>query len=230
MTEVLLFAVILGYLIAGIRLLKEVKPVLKPKVFRRYFAFFNGFLAYSLILSAYNLLSIWVFTDVLPASFLELSRFLFKPLGILIYMATMMFVILESSEFRALFFGENLLKNKELIEWKPAIEDQVKAFLFDQKMFKEPDLRIKDVASNVGVGDKALSEYFQNEYKASFHDFINLLRIEEFKRLSRNPRYSNLSLSGIAQESGFRSKATFYRAFKKMEGITPNEYVTNQKL
>ncbi|NER13636.1 AraC family transcriptional regulator [Leptobacterium flavescens] len=30
---------------------------------------------------------------------------------------------------------------------------------------------------------------------------------------------------GIAEEAGFKSKATFYRVFRKKEGMTPNEYL-----
>ena len=36
--------------------------------------------------------------------------------------------------------------------------------------------------------------------------------------------YDHLDILGIANESGFSSKATFNRTFKKIEGITPKEY------
>ena len=44
-----------------------------------------------------------------------------------------------------------------------------------------------------------------------------------------NPEYENYSLLAIGLEAGFTSKTTFYKAFKKVTGQTPNEYKNSVK-
>jgi AraC-like DNA-binding protein len=43
-----------------------------------------------------------------------------------------------------------------------------------------------------------------------------------------NPEYSNYTIVAIGLEAGFNSKASFYRAFRKFEGMTPSEYQKNR--
>jgi AraC-like DNA-binding protein len=70
-----------------------------------------------------------------------------------------------------------------------------------------------------------LSFAINNGFGKNFNDFINELRIEEVK--SRMERSGDAGLLAIAFESGFNSKATFNRAFKKFTGLTPREYQEN---
>lgn len=219
----------LFYLIAGIKLFKRIRVVLKPKAIRRYLIFYYGLLIYFLIIPTFDLIALFVFPEIMETAFIHLSRFLFMPLGILVYSGTLVFVIIESNELKSLFLGEKLHINKEVINSMSVIDEQMKIHLIDNKKFKVQDIRLKDIAALVGIGDKILAEYFISKYKTNFQEFINVLRIEEFKNLCRSTEYKNFSLSGIAQESGFKSKATFYRAFKKKEGVTPNEYIKESK-
>ena len=58
-----------------------------------------------------------------------------------------------------------------------------------------------------------------------FFDLVNDYRVQEFKRLAASPEMKHLSMVGIAQESGFNSKASFYNVFRKKTGMTPTEYL-----
>ncbi len=59
----------------------------------------------------------------------------------------------------------------------------------------------------------------------TFIDFINQYRIARFKELVNSEKVEHLSLSGLAHESGFNSKSTFNRVFKKMEVKSPSSYL-----
>ena len=59
----------------------------------------------------------------------------------------------------------------------------------------------------------------ENLYK-NFFDFINTYRIEEMKKQLQGE--SKYTILGIAYESGFNSKSSFNRIFKKYTGQTPS--------
>jgi AraC-like DNA-binding protein len=54
---------------------------------------------------------------------------------------------------------------------------------------------------------------------------MNTYRVEEVKRRINTPSSHHLTLTSIAFESGFNSKATFNRVFKQQTGLTPLQYV-----
>jgi len=62
----------------------------------------------------------------------------------------------------------------------------------------------------------------------NFYDFVNQYRVEEVKQLMNSPKATQMTLLGLGMEAGFKSKASFNRAFKKFTKMTPSEY--KQKL
>jgi AraC-like DNA-binding protein len=59
----------------------------------------------------------------------------------------------------------------------------------------------------------------------AFSEVINQYRVAEFQRRAKLPDAARLSLLGLALECGFNSKATFNRAFKKVVGLSPSEWI-----
>ena len=64
--------------------------------------------------------------------------------------------------------------------------------------------------------------------KKSFNEYINGLRLLEFKNISLKQENQKLSILGLAYECGFNSKSVFNDFFKKTEGITPSQWIKNQ--
>ncbi|MFK7785312.1 MAG: helix-turn-helix domain-containing protein [Crocinitomicaceae bacterium] len=54
---------------------------------------------------------------------------------------------------------------------------------------------------------------------------MNALRVEEFIQLSQDEKRKHFTLLSNAYDAGFSSKSTFNRAFKKIKGKTPREYL-----
>jgi AraC-like DNA-binding protein len=94
----------------------------------------------------------------------------------------------------------------------------------EQKLYKNTDLNIQALSLQLGISKNHLTQIINEQLKMNFFEFINSHRIEEAKRLLLNPEYSHLSLTGIAGESGYKSKATFFANFKKVTGLTPLEW------
>jgi AraC-like DNA-binding protein len=62
----------------------------------------------------------------------------------------------------------------------------------------------------------------------NFYDFINGYRIMEAKRLLLDPSKRHYTVLAIAFESGFNSKTTFNKVFRKVTGLTPTEFVAGE--
>jgi len=105
------------------------------------------------------------------------------------------------------------------------IFQRLKDLLETDKIYLKKDLTLTNLSDHSGISKHQLSQAINSAYSGNFFDLINDYRVEEFKRLARNPETKHLNLLGIAQEAGFNSKATFYAVFKKKTGLTPSEFL-----
>lgn len=94
-----------------------------------------------------------------------------------------------------------------------------------EKLFTEPELTLVDLSGRLGVHSNYLSQVINEMEGVNFYDYINLLRVEEFKRLALVPENQKYTLLALAFECGFNSKSAFNRCFKKATDISPSEYV-----
>lgn len=95
----------------------------------------------------------------------------------------------------------------------------------EEKVFLNPDLKLADVAQRLEVQPHTLTALINSELKKSFFELLNQYRVREFIIKAKDPEYAHLSIFGIAQETGYKSKSSFNTAFKKQTGVTPSEYL-----
>ena len=111
----------------------------------------------------------------------------------------------------------------EVIDTKEV--ERIQQILVEKELFLISDITLKNFSEHVGLSPRGTSRLINKGLNLSFIDFINRYRVERFKELVDSKKVKHLSLLGIAFESGFNSKATFNRVFKKMEGKSPSEYL-----
>lgn len=92
------------------------------------------------------------------------------------------------------------------------------------KTFLDHQLSLKDAATQLQVSPQVLSLVLNRHANMSFYDYINSLRIAHATELLKRPDKAKHKLLAIAEESGFNSQATFYKHFRKIQGMTPKEY------
>lgn len=97
------------------------------------------------------------------------------------------------------------------------------------KLYTNQSLKIADLAEVAKTSSHALSYVFNQYLQKSYYDYINEFRVEEFKSAIQNEKYSKYTLEALSEHCGFSSRASFFRSFKKVTGITPNEYIKNIK-
>ncbi len=116
---------------------------------------------------------------------------------------------------RQVKYGNKKIEEDEVRE----LSDKLDELMADKKLFKDPNLKLPDVASQLNLLPHRLSQLLNDNLKKNFTFFINEYRIEEAKELIvKSP---HLKLESIGYECGFNSKSTFYSTFKKITGITP---------
>ncbi|AIL46788.1 AraC family transcriptional regulator [Elizabethkingia anophelis] len=99
-----------------------------------------------------------------------------------------------------------------------------------EKLYKDPELNLNQVASLLDVHPNILSQTINSVENKNFYDYINQHRIEEFKRIVILPENQKFTILSLAFESGFNSKTSFNRNFKKYMDCSPREYIKSQNL
>jgi len=101
----------------------------------------------------------------------------------------------------------------------------IQKVLQEDRLYLKNDLTLTELASKSGYPRNLVSQAINNQTTGNFFDLVNRYRVDEFLEKALNPENKHLSQLGIALESGFSSKASFYAIVKKKTGMTPSEYL-----
>lgn len=105
-----------------------------------------------------------------------------------------------------------------------ALQQSLVSWMDEHEPYDDPGLTLHQLAEQLSVSPHNLSEVINSHLGKSFHDFVNEYRVEAAKRRLRDPGLSHHSILAIALDSGFRSKSTFNKIFKRFTGVTPSEF------
>lgn len=97
-------------------------------------------------------------------------------------------------------------------------------FIKENKIYLDPQLSLARLADQTNVSSHHLSQAINTYASLNFFDFINRYRVEAVKEKLQDPNHIQFTLLAIGLESGFNSKASFNRAFKKFTDMTPSAY------
>lgn len=98
-------------------------------------------------------------------------------------------------------------------------------YMQQDKPFLNPDLKLQDVAKAVGCSSVELSQVLNIHLNTNYTDFMNQYRVEEFIARVQDKSASKFTLATLSEQSGFSSRTSFFRSFKKLKGKTPAEYI-----
>ena len=93
----------------------------------------------------------------------------------------------------------------------------------DHQLYRDPTLSLQDVSARLEVKPYQLTEVLNGVIGKTFKEYVNSYRVDEVIRLLKTPSHQHYTLTAIAFEAGFNSKATFNRIFKKMTGVSPGQ-------
>ncbi len=97
-----------------------------------------------------------------------------------------------------------------------------------QKIYKNQKLSLINLSKELNTNTSYLSTIINTHYHCNFKTLINQLRIDEACIIMMKNKHQSLSIKGIAEEVGFKSRSRFYLAFKKYTGLSPLQYISNR--
>ena len=91
-----------------------------------------------------------------------------------------------------------------------------------RRLWQDPHLTAASLARALGTNSNYLARAFNEGLGANFNSVINRRRVQQVQLWLQDPADSRAILT-MAMDAGFRSKASFNRAFAEFAGMTPTE-------
>jgi AraC-like DNA-binding protein len=179
----------------------------------------------------YYLTLAFVLTDAWSL-LISMITYLFRfPLGITDNYLSFMIVI--ALFYYSISFAQKLTTTKNESE-DPAIDkplDSIIKKIVDgievQKLHLNQNLNIEQFSKKIGVPYRVVSYAINKAFDTNFFEFNNSHRVEEAKRMLADKEFESLSIMEVLLESGFNSKSSFQRFFKRLTGVSPTEFRKN---
>ncbi|EZH73348.1 hypothetical protein ATO12_20320 [Aquimarina atlantica] len=131
-----------------------------------------------------------------------------------------------------LYVGYNVIINpKKPIENISIVEPdeleniitRLNTILESEKLYLQTDITQKILSKKLNINNQVFNEALKNK-GILLSEIINNYRINHFISKLQSNQDEIHTLTSLAEDSGFKSRATFYRIFKKHMNMSPTEY------
>lgn len=160
--------------------------------------------------------SILIFFDVLP----------FYPSSAFLYSFCMVVLLIYGLKNLWIFEPQKVkYANSNLDEQAIKVYYQkLKEIMERDKVYLDTELTLSKLSKLVGISSKQLSQIINQTKRANYSQYIMRYRVNEAKKLLKDPEYRDYKISTIAYDSGFNSISSFNTAFKKITNTTAAQY------
>lgn len=161
---------------------------------------------------------VWAILNITKGSYINGALYF----SLIIYLVVFILLYRKKTNDLSSFSAQKYADKKLGREEAALIIAKLKRAMTEKELFKNPNLKVNDLAREIKVSGHQLSQILNDNIEKNFTLFVNEYRINEAcKILSTN---KNLTIDAIGDEVGFNSKSTFFAAFKKIKGLTPGVY------
>lgn len=102
--------------------------------------------------------------------------------------------------------------------------DKIMNIIVLQKKYKDPNYSAKDLAKELKTNTRYLSAVINSRFGMNYSCLVNEYRIKDAQHLLVDKRYADKNVEEISAMVGFANRQSFYAAFYKNVGVTPNAY------
>lgn len=132
---------------------------------------------------------------------------------------------------------QHLLITRKMKEEKNAVEEtdrekkkerelygQIESLMYGpEKIYRRKDLTVEKLCETLHSNRSYVSRVINNFSGMTFVNYVNYLRIVEATEILSDPG-NDMPLKMLADQVGYNSLSTFYRAFQKETGCSPSKY------
>lgn len=165
----------------------------------------------------YIILGLWIFDSIAFHFYMEC-----------VYMICNLLLWMVISFF--LFRHESVID--ELSDWTPEINTdevtidnslakRIEELFVVKKVFLKADLKLSDIAKEVGSNRTYVSKFFNSDSATNFYSYVNSHRVAYACTLLSD---GSIPIQDIAIKSGFSCGSVFSRVFAKHKGCSPTAY------
>ena len=94
---------------------------------------------------------------------------------------------------------------------------------FHKAYYANKNASLEEFSNLLEISTEQLKSFILTNYKTTFTDLVNQSRVTLFVELVQNSTNNNLTIEGFADKTGFGSRQSFHRAFKKFHGGNPSD-------
>lgn len=114
----------------------------------------------------------------------------------------------------------SFFRKEEIAIWTARLEKKVQ----EEELYREDTLSLRQLAEQMGLKDKHLSDLLNNHLQTNFYEYINQFRVAAFQSAVQAGQAEQFTLLALALQCGFSAKSSFNRIFKQHTGMTPSVY------
>ena len=110
------------------------------------------------------------------------------------------------------------------MEKKDMHKGRIDSLLIRKKRYLDPNFSAQQLSEELGVSASQLSRILKDEYAMGYSEIVHFYRIQDAMHHLRDRRFSPYSIDDIGTLVGFKNRQSFFTAFKKVAGTTPEKY------
>ena len=102
-----------------------------------------------------------------------------------------------------------------------------RAIAYLENNYDNPGLTNAELAKQCNISEVYFRRIFEKQYKMTPKQYIVNVRINKAKQLLAE---NSLKINAVAERCGFSNQYHFCRVFKEKTGLTPTEYIKQNKI
>ncbi len=111
---------------------------------------------------------------------------------------------------------------------RPELADELYDKILDvvvmQKKYRDPDFSAKELAKELDTNTRYLSAVINARFGKNYSCLLNEYRVKDAIHYLTDKRFADRNVEEISAMVGFANRQSFYAAFYKNMGETPNAY------